>query len=1240
MSSIQTNIKVYNTIEEALTAPEQKIRIDLQGKRLKTLPKGYEALEKIPYLELDLSYNSGLQIDFVLSQLAILKNLRGLALMRIEFGNLPSSIGDLENLESLTLWGNKSTGIPAEFAKLQSLKYLILRTNLFKEIPAQINTLKQLEYLEMSYCSIKDLSPEFCKNMGNSLQKLILKNCSFKRLPEAIKELKALNTLNLRENDLHSFPESIKQMTNLKELVYDGNVRLKNEHLLDVHKDLLNLKTLNLTNFQLAKLPDFISQMTNLESLNLEQNQLETLPEYLGDLPNLKELKLNNNPNFEVATLWKSLEEGKFSKLNKKNLPSIDLKKKGENFFSPDIEDLTINLRDYTTFPMEIFSLKKLKRLYISFYDGENKEANISELPDFFDQLESLEDLSINAINTIKNLPPSVYKSQTIKQIYCYGQPDLRMDFVGLSNMKSLESLNCNVFEDQVESLQLLTNISYLGITNATFKALPEGMKNLKKLSTFGFDGLVDLDVEDAISKLPYLETYSSYYRRTLPKNLYELKSLKRVEVYQVPFADVLDLVEKSESIEELTYQFAERGFPANIAILNKLKKCNLTNHYNSNDKSPIGIPLEFALLDFQRVNLSRIYGGIELEKKAVVKINGFQLENDFQKKIAFALLLGHFNKIGELLENPFVSNPSLNGVNIYLFGTPTFSTSKELQENLKKRGANISKKLDDSVTHILLSSKIKDNIEEIMKANKPFILEDYFKAQVFLEDMPYLMEEINEELVSQITRLLKSTDEDDDNITLILELIEGGGANKIILSYLYVIHLFHDDNEIRKKSRKLFRKYASIELQSFLKNNWKDSLRNSQPHSLFHHEDLDYFACVLASKMVRFHKLSKTSSDKSWLLYDLGNLVIGNAMTVFSPTLMDLDFLNSISFDGNGQTFDLEKSFPFFHDNNIKQIRFSNVIFKQFPKEFFMFENLESLSLSGIWGDEKSTHLAVPLLPKMNNLKQLDIYNVNFTQIENFKPIVGKVENLRLHNTNLQLHLNVFEDSKYLKTLICHDNNELSNLNLNFENFEEIEEVHIANIPITKLEDNFYKCSKLNRLNVTSTNITELPYSVICIGSKSDSNISLRFCDNKIESLGNKKISLGNIFNNLLHKKRSFDINLENNQMSEIPKIFSEICIYELNLNKNPIVSIPENIGSFDIRGVLYLYQTNITKIPLSIFQLKARVGVANRTEDLVLPNIDSIPNFYGQKQFGGKSADIYRKMNELIETKRIANE
>jgi hypothetical protein len=814
------------------------------------------------------------------------------------------------------------------------------------------------------------------------------------------------------------------------------------------------------------------------------------------------------------------------------------------------------------------------------------------------------------------------------------------MDFVGLSNMKSLESLNCNVFEDQVESLSLLTNISSLWISNTTFKVLPEGMKNLKNLKTFGFDGLTDLDVDDAILKLPYLETYSSYYRRTLPKNLHELKSLKRIDVYQVPFMDVLDFVEKSESIEELTYQFAERSFPTNIAILNKLKKCSLTNHYNSNDKSPIGIPLEFALLDFQRVDLSRIYGGIELEKKSVIKINGFQLENDFQKKIAFALLLGRFDEIGELLENPFVSNPSLNGVNIFLFGTPTFSTSKELQENLKKRGASISKKLDESVTHILLSSKIKDDIEGIMKANKPFILEDYFKAQVFSEDMPYLMEEVNEELVSQITRLLKSTEEEDDNIILILELIEGGGANKIILSYLYIIHLFHDDNEIRKKSRKLFRKYASIELQSFLKNNWKDSLRNSQPHHLFYHDDLDYFACVLASKMVRFHKLSKTSSDKSWLLWELGSLVMhDDLLTEFPTSFADLDFVDNIHFSGNGQIFDMEKSFPYFKNNNLKHIVFRNLTFEKFPVEFFTFDKLESLTLDSYTMGEKNTLIEVPVLPKMDFLTDLTISNIDFTKVDNLKNIVGNVRKLNLQNTNLQLSLNIFELCRHLEVFNCYNQNELTNLNLNFENFTEIKEISLGNVPITKIEDTFYECNKLNRLHITSTNITEIPYSVFCIGSESISNLTIQFSNNKIEGVGNKKISLGNILNNLLQKDRSFNINLQGNLLREIPEIFSKIRISELKLDKNPILTIPENIESFNIDYWLQLNETKITKIPLSVFKSRARIDVSNNEEDLILPDLNSIPNFYNRKSFHGKDYDKYRKINELIETKRITN-
>ncbi|MEY4540301.1 MAG: hypothetical protein RLZZ306_2058, partial [Bacteroidota bacterium] len=121
--------------------------------------------------------------------------------------------------------------------------------------------------------------------------------------------------------------------------------------------------------------------------------------------------------------------------------------------------------------------------------------------------------------------------------------------------------------------------------------------------------------------------------------------------------------------------------------------------------------------------------------------------------------------------------------------------------------------------------------------------------------------------------------------------------------------------------------------------------------------------------------------------------------------------------------------------------------------------------------------------------------------------------------------------------------------------------------------------------------------------------------------------------------KDRSFNINLQGNLLREIPEIFSKIRISELKLDKNPILTIPENIESFNIDYWLQLNETKITKIPLSVFKSRARIDVSNNEEDLILPDLNSIPNFYNRKSFHGKDYDKYRKINELIETKRITN-
>src|SRR5438045_3508355 len=56
--------------------------------------------------------------------------------------------------------------------------------------------------------------------------------------------------------------------------------------------ELTQLRSLNLSNNQLAALPESLDQLTQLESLNLSINKLTEIPEWLGRLTQLQSLRL------------------------------------------------------------------------------------------------------------------------------------------------------------------------------------------------------------------------------------------------------------------------------------------------------------------------------------------------------------------------------------------------------------------------------------------------------------------------------------------------------------------------------------------------------------------------------------------------------------------------------------------------------------------------------------------------------------------------------------------------------------------------------------------------------------------------------------------------------------------------------------------------------------------------------------------------------------------------------------
>jgi hypothetical protein len=101
-----------------------------------------------------------------------------------------------------------------------------------------------------------------------------------------------LKELNLYNYQLESLPDSIGNLNNLQYLILSNN---KLEYLPDSIGNLINLQILSLNNNKLEYLPDSIGNLSNLQILSLNNNKLESVPDSIGNLINLKQLCLFDN---------------------------------------------------------------------------------------------------------------------------------------------------------------------------------------------------------------------------------------------------------------------------------------------------------------------------------------------------------------------------------------------------------------------------------------------------------------------------------------------------------------------------------------------------------------------------------------------------------------------------------------------------------------------------------------------------------------------------------------------------------------------------------------------------------------------------------------------------------------------------------------------------------------------------------------------------------------------------------
>ncbi len=162
----------------------------------------------------------------------------------------------------------------SELQKFSHLKQMHLNNVKIPELPSSITTFKKLEYI-------------------------ILQNAGLNKFPLSFGDLKNLKSIHIHSNEPLSFPDTIKKLPFLEEIVLtfikDDFFKSMENHFPEIFTQIKSLKKLIITDSNLSNISKFIGNLKSLEELDLCSNQLSSLPPILTGLTSLKKLNLSFN---------------------------------------------------------------------------------------------------------------------------------------------------------------------------------------------------------------------------------------------------------------------------------------------------------------------------------------------------------------------------------------------------------------------------------------------------------------------------------------------------------------------------------------------------------------------------------------------------------------------------------------------------------------------------------------------------------------------------------------------------------------------------------------------------------------------------------------------------------------------------------------------------------------------------------------------------------------------------------
>lgn len=356
-------------------------------------------------------------------------------------------------------------------------KFEILR---FSKNEDSLQTVQRIEKLNALYQQNPD-----------TVRKINLSNLGIYEFPD-LQAFRKIRSIHLNKNKLQKICKSDwPEADSLRTIVLSNN-RLKRVKF----KKNASIKTLDLSENELTRIPCSIKHLDSLAFLDLSKNKIKRIPNFIKRMKNLKELKLNYN---------------QLVKLNRRDIKKLK-----------NLESIQLGDNQLTSLPENIHLLSKVKSLNL----GINK---LSVLPPTFAQLKTLEHLVFYR-NEFDSLPPEIWELKNLKEIDFYHN-HIRQIPEGIAQLDKLEQLYLayNQLDRIPDTLMSLKNLKALYLHHNQIIMIPRSIVLLQEIQYLdlgynrifdfpdlsGMKHLLEIDLqENSLSEIPYELLENEHLRR------------------------------------------------------------------------------------------------------------------------------------------------------------------------------------------------------------------------------------------------------------------------------------------------------------------------------------------------------------------------------------------------------------------------------------------------------------------------------------------------------------------------------------------------------------------------------------------------------------------------------------------------------------------------------------------------------------------------------------------------------